>query len=46
MLQKKAWKDQSIVSSSYVFNPYHLKNGGKKIGMRDVFGEVFVNECT
>ena len=46
MLQKKTWEDQSIVPSSYVFNSYHLKNGGNKIGMRDVFGEVFANECT
>ena len=49
MLQEKICKDQNRESSSYVLNPYHLKedeHGGNKIGMRDVFGETFVNERT
>ena len=49
MLQEKICEDQNIESSSYFFNPYHLKDdehGGNKIGMRDVFGVAFVNERT
>ena len=49
MLQEKICEDQNIESSSYVFNPYHLKGdeqGGNKIGMQDVFGEALVNERT
>ena len=44
----KSYK-KNIESSSYVFNPYHLKDdehGGNEIGMQDVFGEAFVNEGT
>ena len=36
-------------SSEYVFNPYHIKDeehGGKKLGMKAVLGETFVNERT
>ena len=39
----------NIESSSYLFNPYHLKNdehGGNKIGMRDILGDAFVNQRT
>ena len=47
MSQEKICEDQNIESSSYIFNPYHLKDnehGGNKTGMRDVFGEAFVNK--
>jgi len=49
MLQEYTCDKESIVESSYVLNPYHLKddeNGGNKIGMREVLGEAFVNERT
>ena len=49
MLEEKICGDQNIESSSYVFNPYHLKDdehGENKIGMQDVFAEAFVNELT
>ena len=43
---RKCYK-KYIESSTYFFNPYHLKDdehGGNKIGMQDVFGEAFLNE--
>ena len=41
--------DEEGVPSTYVFNPYHLKDdehGGNKLGMSAVFGEVFVVDRT